>query len=261
MSNNPFLSIITVGLDESEIIETLKPLTSSLCLASLEIIVATPFLTDTLREKLPNAAFISDPGYGVYSAMNEALRFASGVYVWFLNAGDQSLIDLNSINSLLRDLSTTMHIYSSNKLPIVFFGSRSCCLYDFFSCNRLILKLTLLSLGMPISHQNILIPLSAHKPFLTNYRYSSDYSLLIDLIFRYNIPCLCRSFKLARLAPGGISDINRFSVLAERFRITAPLFSYAYSPVSLLIYVVRVFREALACIAKKILHAFFKSDF
>lgn len=255
MFNDFLFSVITVGLNESEIIDTLLPLTSSSSLAHFEIIVVTPFISDNLRGSLPSASFISDPGNGVYSAMNMALRFASGAYVWFLNAGDKSSFDHISINTLIRDLRTIMHNYPTNKLPILFFGE--CFLSNRLRlCNHLFLKLTLLSLGMPISHQNILIPLSAHKPFTSIYRYSSDYFSLMSLIFKNNVPFVCRPFKLALLVPGGISDLNRYSVLSERLLITVRLFSYIYSPTFLVVYILRLLREALASTSKTILAKF-----
>ena len=86
MEDKILLSLITVGLNENEIYSTLKPLTSCFACSYIESIVVTPCQSECLQNLLPHTNFIHDSGSGVYSAMNQGLSFASGTYVWFLNA-------------------------------------------------------------------------------------------------------------------------------------------------------------------------------
>ena len=250
MMNRLLLSIITVGLDELEIIETLYPLKSFLNLSSVESIVITPTITEYLKDALPCSVFISDPGSGVYPAMNEGLSFASGSYVWYLNAGDQSLINQDDAPLLLQMLANVDKV---RNLPVIFFDSKflgsekSSCFNQFF------LKLSLLTLGMPVSHQNVLIPSSIHQPFSGKYLYSSDFFLLSDLIFMRNCSFILKQSRLARLSPGGISDSNRFSVFSERYRIMTSSFPYFFTPFFFVFCFFRVFREFLASNLKKFL--------
>jgi hypothetical protein len=83
----------------------------------------------------------------------------------------------------------------------------------------------------------------------------------MHLIFRNKIPCLLRPFKLALLAPGGLSDLNRYSVLAERFRIAASMFPYLYLPIFLCMFVIRILREIMAGSLKIILSTLLKLTF
>ena len=90
------LSVITVGLIEAEILGTLQPLKALIENESVESIVITPHITSNLRRSLPLSSFYEDEGEGVYQAMNHGLSKAKGSYVWFLNAGDQSLLNAHS---------------------------------------------------------------------------------------------------------------------------------------------------------------------
>ena len=83
MTNNIFLSIITVGLCDQDIIDTLYPLNNILGSSLIESIVVIPYPNAYLQQSRPHSCFISDPGKGVYSAMNEGLHHATGAYVWF----------------------------------------------------------------------------------------------------------------------------------------------------------------------------------
>lgn len=257
--NNILLSIITVGLDEHEILETLEPLTPILSSSSLQSIVVVPVVTNTMKKNLPHSKFLTDSGQGVYLAMNDGLRFAQGSYVWFLNAGDQSLIDPIGMHTLLNDLQKYCFNSSAFSLPIIFF----CGSYPFIFLSSLLgnyfIKLSLFSLGMPVSHQNILVPLSIHKSFSSHYHFSSDFQLLVDLIFKRSTPFLTKSVKISHLSPNGISDQNRLLVFAERFQIISQLHSFFFFPFFLSMYFLRCTREILARYIKSLLHSRFFS--
>ena len=253
MKNLILLSIITIGIDESEILESLQPIKSILGIPDIESIIVTPNYDLDFQQSLPFSRFIQDPGLGVYPAMNTGLRCANGSYVWFLNAGDKCLLDHNSILSLLEILRKNLHLSDSKKLlPIIIFNSRifrtsyANCLSSF------LLKCSLFSLGMPISHQNILIPLSIHKLFSLDYSYCSDYHLFVDLVFNSGSLTTFSNLNLSCLRPGGISDINRLHVFYERFCVMSSLFPKPYSLVFFVFCGTRIFRELVARFLKKI---------
>ena len=251
-NNRILLSIITIGLDESEIIETLRPLSSILQSPCIESIVVTPTLSEYLQSMAINSSFILDPGLGVYSAMNTGLSHATGSYIWWLNAGDQSLLKPSSISHLIGFLSSINNQYSNANYPIIYCGV-STISFSKFNFTNVWFAFSFLTLGMPISHQNILVPLSNHHPFSSYYRYSSDISLKFDLILIDRASLLSYPLKLSRLSAGGISDQNRLAVFSERFRILINSPLYYLSPVFLFSYSIRVIRETIARILKYIL--------
>ena len=82
-----------------------------------------------------------------------------------------------------------------------------------------IIKLFLLISVFPTSHQNIIIKNHLHDKFDVNYKYSSDFNLLIKILFRKNIRVLIRSGIIARNSKGGLTDLNRFRTIKERRNI------------------------------------------
>lgn len=252
--NNIFLSIITVGLDEHQITATLNPLIAGISSSSIESIVVTPFPTDSLQNLLPSSKFVADPKCGVYSAMNEGLRIASGSYVWFLNAGDESLLDGVSLKFMLEDLQRSLIGCSVYNLPIVLFGCGFPYFIDLFCFRILFLRFTLLSLGMPVSHQNMFFARSLHKPFSKKYRYSSDYEIFSDLVFTSRCGILFASSRpIANLVAGGISDSNRLSVFQERFSILIRLVRFPYAPIVVIGFLFRTLRELVASSIKTLI--------
>jgi hypothetical protein len=252
------LSIITVGLSEFEIFNTLSPLSFLSDHHSVEFIAITPHLTTHLLDCLPFVHFYSDEEKGVYQAMNQGLNKAQGLYLWFLNAGDQSLLNSRSSLLFLSSIATIIdHSLSPRDLPVLIFGSRLASISYLAPLGRALLCSSCLSLGMPFSHQNIIIPRILHPPFTNTFCYSSDYYLLNHIIFLNSSKILFVSnSKIAMLASGGISDLNRFAVFRERLQIS--LAAHHVSAVLIIFpsFVFRILRELLARLAKKALHSY-----
>ena len=248
--HNILLTIITVGLNDHEIAATLNPLTQSLSCSSVESIIVTPSPSDSLRNSFPSSTFVADPKTGVYFAMNEGLRIATGFYVWFLNAGDESLLDDVSIQYMLEDLRKRLIRCSVQNFPLVLFGFGYSPFADAF-CLRILFKFSLFTLGMPVSHQNILFARSLHNPFSNQYRYSSDYEILSNFVIKSRSRILFASSRpIAKLVAGGISDINRLTVFQERYAILMRLVNVSYTPIVATSFLVRVLREFSASTIK-----------
>lgn len=94
MKNKKF-TIITVCYNaEKHIEETIRSLLSQTC-NDYEYIIKDGLSTDntlkiaqSLLEGKENVHICSSPDKGIYDAMNQALEFAKGEYIFFLNAGD-----------------------------------------------------------------------------------------------------------------------------------------------------------------------------
>jgi hypothetical protein len=255
---NTNLSIITVGLSAAEISSTILPLKTLIEYEAVESIVVTPHISSNLRSRLPFSSFYKDEGKGVYQAMNHALIKAKGSYIWFLNAGDQSLLTTESALSFLSTVGGYVDkAVSPRNLPVLIFGSKLVATPCLAPLSRNLLALSLISLGMPASHQNILIPRLSHPEFSYSYRYSSDYHLLNEIVFRHIATIsYVSSRKIARLAPGGISDLNRLDVFSERLQISLAFHHVSAILIGFPCFVVRLLRELLAGLAKAALNSF-----
>ena len=244
---NPILSIISIGLCSKEIINTLSPFSHLQSDLRVELIVVTP--TNNIHDvaKRVSAVFVSDQGEGVYQAMNLGISASKGDYLWFLNSGDVSLLSSYSLVSLLSFLSRQEQSLKKEKL--LFFGFKPLLFSRpwMHSLHNSLTKLFLLFSIMPVSHQNIIFSRSCHRPFSLRYRYSCDFEALVRSIFLSECEVMLASTKpIAKLVAGGISDLNRLSVFQERFAILIRLVHVSYTPIIVIGFLTRTFRELAA---------------
>ena len=246
-SENPVLSVITVGLCPTDIINTLSPLTIALDDPRVEFVVVTPSKNIDSVANYISAVFVSDQGEGVYQAMNMGISASRGDYLWFLNSGDESLLTPRSFAALLGYLSR--HNLNKVNSALLVFGFKSLGAnkaFMHFSSSSLFKLLILLSI-MPVSHQNILFARSYHKPFSLRYQCSCDFETFADLIFTSECDILFPSLKpIAKLVAGGISDSNRLIVFRERYAILRGLVHNSYAPIVILGFLYRSLRELVA---------------
>ncbi len=89
--SEPFFTIITVCLNAGEdLIDTLNSILIQ-DFKNFNVIVKDGLSVDNSIDRIPNSdniLLISEKDNGIYSAMNQALAFAKGEYILFLNAGD-----------------------------------------------------------------------------------------------------------------------------------------------------------------------------
>ena len=87
------LSIITINRNNAIGLEQTIKSVISLKYSNFEYIVidgaSTDNSIDIIRKYASSITFwISEPDKGIYNAMNKAVDFASGEYIFFLNSGD-----------------------------------------------------------------------------------------------------------------------------------------------------------------------------
>ncbi len=252
--DHPVLSVITVGLCPSDIINTLSPLITTPNGPLVEFVVVTPLTNIDSVSSSISAVFVPDQGEGVYQAMNLGISASRGDYLWFLNSGDESLLTPSGFASLLSSLSKERQ--NAVNAALLFFGFQS---FGFnkpwtHSLARSLLKLLILLSIMPASHQNILFLRSYHKPFSIRYHYSCDFEVLVDFIFVSECDVLFASSKpIAKLTAGGISDSNRFSVFRERLKILCGLQYGYFAPIIIIGFLVRSLRELVTSKIKSII--------
>jgi len=145
----------------------------------------------------------SEKDYGLYDAMNRAVKRAKGKYVFFLNAGDTFYDDkvLEHVSSYIVD-QQTIYIGIINGINID--GTSD---YTSFNCTEPGLKETLINGGGPC-HQSIFAPVET----LLSHEFQEDYSLAADLEwFDY---CYSSGVKCTDI-PVVISNYERFGLSGQ----------------------------------------------
>lgn len=111
---------------------------------------------------------------GIYDAMNKGLTLSDkNDFLWFLNSGDQNIIDCKALNSNLRKAD-------SNNFDVIKFDC---------TVNKTIRRETIskffLIFNSP-NHQSIFINERLHSLFYTDLKLASDYANFINIFFKYS---------------------------------------------------------------------------
>jgi putative colanic acid biosynthesis glycosyltransferase len=174
------LSIVTVTFKDPLGLErTLESLTPILNDPRVQLIVVDGAMQSHTSDTvigIQNAQLISEPDDGIYDAMNKGLHAAKGIYTWFLNGGDSSLISAVTLEELLEVFA---------KRPASLFGAG----YDLQSGDRVAHRRPRPSLyrfhALPTSHQALFFPTGPAREsggYLAQYTMSADYYLFTRLV-------------------------------------------------------------------------------
>jgi glycosyltransferase involved in cell wall biosynthesis len=172
---SPVISIITVVYNAAETLEhTIKSVINQ-TYANIQYVVIDGESTDGSKEILERykdhiSILISEKDYGIYDAMNKALRNATGDWAYFLGA-DDLLITPTIISELVEMFDNKNNIYYGNTY--------------LKSNNRIYLgKVHLMKLSLcNISHQAIFYPRSIYstKQYNLRYKYFADHVYNLEL--------------------------------------------------------------------------------
>lgn len=215
----PKISIITVVRNDANGLETTLQCLEKLPYSNIEIIVIDGASTDNTPQVAANymhciKKFVSEADSGIYDAMNKGLSYASGDYVWFVNAGD-TVVDFEALARCW---------VSETPLCDIYYGDTQIA-----SPNGEVLglrrkglpeKLTVNSLkrGMVVCHQSFLVRRAIAPQYNLKYRYSADVLWMIECLKAANCACniggVLSQFKL-----GGATTTAHRKSLAERFAI------------------------------------------
>jgi len=220
-----WLSIITVHLNDPRGLErTLASLSTFADRDTCEWIVIDGGSDEgndlqTVLKKVEDRAghFVSEADSGIYDAMNKGTRLASGEYVLYLNAGDELHPEFNP--GQLREMLQGTHadmiwgrcqvVYQDGARVVVKTRSRIWAWY----C-------------MPAYHPAIIFKRSVlgSEPYLTHYRYASDYELVCRLL-QQNVRIAQPAQTLSIYHRGGLSDVQGDVARAEENEIRLKYFS------------------------------------
>ena len=173
--HTPLISIITVSYNASATIEATIKSVLSQTFKNFEYIIVDGDSTDGTKELIKEYAshlsyWISEPDKGIYDAMNKAVGYAKGQFVYFIGA-DDIFIDSGVLEKVQLYLIDKTKIYYGN----VFFKKRQNIYDGKFNAIKLVTR--------NISHQSIFYPRSVFDVFHFNTRYNifADYDLNLKL--------------------------------------------------------------------------------
>lgn len=168
------LSIITVNKDACEDLAlTINSLLSIFIWDRVEYIVIDGGSSDashSVISKYKNYIdkYISEPDAGIYDAMNKGVSISSGEWLWFLNSGDQSRINLIELQNIFFNINPHVNFLYS----------------DFFIGNKKIVYQELNSISLlrgMINHQSIFYKRNLFGRFDLNFKSAADFAHLLNI--------------------------------------------------------------------------------
>lgn len=240
------ISIIIVSLNtKNDFIKSLKSAISQT--KKSEIIVVDGVSKDgTIKEINRYKRYINKiiikKDKGIYSAMNNGVKYASGKWIYFLNSGD-----------IFYNKRTIENVYNiirkKNKFDIIVGNSIIKIKKNNFKSPRN--KFDQNTFKSCFSHQSSFV-LSQHlrkNPFNVKYKYASDYELFLKLFLnKKNFKYVDNLISINKV--GGISDINRVEVLDEFKKINK---KYNFNLKNYLKINILIFYDYFLFVLKKIL--------
>jgi len=122
--------------------------------------------------------FISEPDQGIYDAMNKGVALAQGKYLWFLNAGDDPLLDVETLGLSSSDSPALVYgranIFAPDGTLRYVKGKRLKGLHRFLK-------------GMPLCHQAILYRHDCMMDYDLRFKVISDRVLTFLMISAHGV--------------------------------------------------------------------------
>ena len=196
-------SIITVSLNSGhKLLETVENILKQTC-RDFEIIIKDGGSTDESLSKVKdlNSPFVKifeEPDKGIYDAMNQAVKHASGDYVLFLNAGDKfysgdvleriALMDLPAGGAIVYGDTYFVAWDSLSKAPPVITGS---VCYRNIPCHQAIFY-----------SRDVLL----ERGFDTSYRIRADFEHFAYSFFKAHRQFIYAGFPICLYEGNGVSE-------------------------------------------------------
>lgn len=182
---------------------------------------------------------ISEPDHGLYDAMNKGIKWATGDYICFLNAGDSFHED----DTLLR----MVHSMHGNELPDILYGETAIVDSNghFLHMRRLSApeKLTWRSFrqGMLVCHQAFFVKRTLLEPYDLQYRFSSDFDWCIRMM-KKSQTLHNTHLTLIDYLDEGLTTQNHKASLWERFHIMCRYYGWTSTLLHHIWFVVRALK-------------------
>lgn len=149
---------------------------------------------------------ISEKDRGIYDAMNKSIRYCSGEWIIFMNAGDYFFSD-NIIEKIFnKDIEEDISVIYGNHEVI----------YTDKKIKKFNPKLSKLWKGMFIQHQSIFVRkniLQSYR-FDLNFKFASDYNL-IYFLYKSGYKFFNTNYTISSVTANGYSESNSISTYLE----------------------------------------------
>lgn len=213
----PLLSVVTITRNDlAGLRRTHGSIASLLGLAGVEWVVADGASNDGTPDWLGQAGasvrWASEPDDGIYDAMNRATARARGRYLWYLNAGDESVVA--DAPALLKRLRDEVDRPGPDR---VLYGNYVLRLASGGEIVRYARQPSYLRHSLPSSHQAMVFPRAAVDSigrYDPRFRVTGDYDLVCRLV-RSGVGLVPIPVLLARFHLGGQSSRRRAELARE----------------------------------------------
>lgn len=225
MNNKPLFSVVTVCYNASNLIRktiesVLAQATSIPKSSGIEYVIQdgaskddTLDIVNEYKSRFENSGINlivnSEKDYGIYDAMNKAVKASSGHYIIFMNADDCFYNE-----NVLRDVADSLN----NTLPDIIYGD--CVVkelgmyFKFRKCRDLIEE------RMPFSHQACFAKreLLLKWPLNLEYPITADYDFLLKC---HKNSCIFYDSNviIALVTADGVSSVNMYNAFSEACRV------------------------------------------
>ncbi len=228
MTNHPFkpkLSIITVVFNDAKNIERTLLSVINQTYDCIEYIILDGGSTDgtvDIVKKYENriSRWVSEKDRGIYDAMNKGLSMATGMYVLFMNSGDE-----------LYNNKTVEFVFMSSPEADIYYGETEMFDEEWNSLGRrrhhVPQNFTWKSFkyGMNISHQAIYIRKSITEPYDEHYQLSADIDWILKAAQKAKKIVNVNRY-VAKYLVGGVSKKRHLQSLKERFNIFTEYYGF-----------------------------------
>lgn len=220
MKNKPLFSIITVCYNAEQTIgRTLDSVLGQTC-ADFEYLLIDGASTDgtlSLIKTCDDARirWISEPDKGIYDAMNKGMKAATGIYLWFMNAGD-TFYASDTLQRMVDQLG--------DQRPDILYGETAITdMTGTIVAMRRLKAPEQLSWksfrnGMLVCHQSFVAKRELSDPFDLRYRFSADVDWCIRTM-KKSRQIQNTHLILSCYLEEGITTANHKASLRERFQI------------------------------------------
>ena len=176
-----------------------------------------------------NIKYIRDDDSGIYDAMNKGLELAdNNDYLWFLNSGDQNILDYDLVNSNLLQAK-------DNDFDIIKFD---CTVNG--TIRREIINKKFLIFNSP-NHQGIFVNKKLHNKFYTDLKLAADYANFVDIYFMNNPNILYVNHSIVEYDLNGITaqQNQKNTIRLERLKSTYRCFKSTKNLFSAFIFLIQ----------------------
>lgn len=215
-------SIIVVSLNSGQRLNDTLSSINKQTFKDFEVVIKDGMSVDGSTEcvgsyKELNINMITEKDSGIYDAMNKAVSYATGDYVYFLNCGDLFASDdvLMKVAEAIKDGCGDIYygnIYEQLTQKTVTSNPK----IDAFACYR----------NVPC-HQACFFPrkIMLEYPFETKYRVRADYEQFLRCYFKAGVAMHYMDFAIAAYEGGGFSETeNGLKMSKQEHRIISKIY-------------------------------------